>query len=245
MKYSRQETIVKLNIELATIEKLYKSNCINWKGTTIDSNEQYSEVIAQELLKKLAEFSNIHPVTRKSHYYIEKHGYIKIDICKSNRDEENFAKRITGLNFKHFGLIIDYQIPLKDSLKDTGIGKIDLISFDEKTKTLYLMELKYIGNKETLLRALLESYTYYKVVDKVELINDCVKSQKIILNKSSNSITSNDITIIPSVLLVPECNSYDELKEMESGDRPYLKELSIALGVKFFTIEFLINAVQL
>jgi hypothetical protein len=166
-----------------------------------------------------------------------------IKIGDTNRDEEKFAKRITGLDLKHLGLIIDYQIPLKDTIKNTGKGKIDLISFDRETKTLFLIELKYIGNKETLLRAVLESYTYYMTVDKPKLMNDCIISNKHILNNSSNLINSNNIKIIPSVLLVPGCNSYKELKEMESGKRPHLKTLCIALGVRIFTIEFLVNEI--
>ncbi|MBI9031442.1 hypothetical protein JEZ13_05525 [bacterium] len=153
-----------------------------------------------------------------------------MDICNSNREEENFAKRITGLTLDELGTIIDYQVPLKDTLADKGLGKIDLISYNKEHNTMFLIELKYKGNKETLLRSILESYTYYKLIDKIKLKND-------FFSKLGN-MNSDDIIILPAVLVVPNCNPYDELEDMEIGNRPKLKALSLALGIKFFTLDF-------
>ncbi len=241
MKKTRIETINELKKELSNIENLYKSKCVNWTGTTKDTDELYSEIIANELLRELKEFDKISTVTRTETYCRENHCNIEIDICNSNRDEENFAKRITGLTLDGLGLIKDFQIPLKDTRADKGLGKIDLISFNEETKTLYLIELKYEGNKETLLRASLESYTYYKIVDKVKLINDCFNNQKFILNKVYNHIDPNEINVKSAVLVVPKCNAYDELEDVELGERPKLKALALALDIKYFTVEFLTN----
>jgi len=234
MKKTRIETINELKKELSNIENLYKSNCVNWKGTTKDTDELYSEIIAIELLQKQKEFDKIKTVTRTETYCRENHCNIEIDICNSNRDEENFAKRITGLTLNNLGLIKDFQIPLKDTRTDKGLGKIDLISFNEKAKTLYLIELKYEGNKETLLRASLESFTYYKIVDKTKLINDC-------LNKVYNHIDPNTITVKPAVLVVPKCKAYDELKDLELGKRPKLKALALALDINYFTLKLLLS----
>ena len=231
---SKRETIDELKNKLSPIEKLYKAKCINWKGTTTDKNEQYSEVIAQELLKHRAKFEKTTRVKRNNSYYRENHCNIEIDICKSNRNEENFAKRIAGLELNNLGLIKDYQIPLKDTSANEGIGKIDLISYNEKDKKLFLIELKYTGNKETLLRALLESYTYSKIVDKNKLITDFL-----------GPVNPDEIKIIPAVLLATGCNSYKELKEIKDGKRPHLKELSLSLGIKYFTIDFSLNEIYL
>lgn len=235
-KYSKEVTVDKLRKELkelSAIEKLYKAQCINWTGTTTGSNEQYSEIIAEELfLNHLTELKNILSVPRNNSYYRENHCNIEIDICKSNRDEENFAKRITGLKLETLGLIKDYQIPLKDTRANEGIGKIDLISY--KDKYLFLIELKYTDNPDTLLRAILEIYTYSKIVDKNKLIKDFL-----------DSVNPDEIKIIPSILLAPSCNSYDELKEMEDGKRPHLKKLSLELGISFFTMEFIVNEIHL
>lgn len=241
MKKTRIETINELKKELSNIENLYKSKCVNWIGTTKDTDELYSEIIANELLRELKEFDKISTVTRTETYCRENHCNIEIDICNSNRDEENFAKRITGLTLDGLGLIKDFQIPLKDTRADKGLGKIDLISFNEETKTLYLIELKYEGNKETLLRASLESYTYYEIVDKAKLIDDCFNNQKFILNKIYNHIDPAEINVKSAVLVVPNCNAYDELEDVELGERPKLKALALALDIRYFTVEFLTN----
>ncbi len=241
MKKTRIETINELKKELSNIENLYKSKCVNWTGTTKDTDELYSEIIANELLRELKEFDKILTVTRTETYCRENHCNIEIDICNSNRDEENFAKRITGLTLDGLGLIKDFQIPLKDTRADKGLGKIDLISFNEETKTLYLIELKYEGNKETLLRASLESYTYYEIVDKAKLIDDCFNNQKFILNKVYNHIDPTEINVKPAVLVVPKCNAYNELEDVELGERPKLKALALALDISYFTVEFLTN----
>jgi len=240
MKKTRKETIDDLKKELSIIENLYKSKCVNWTGTTSDTKEFYTEIIANELLREIKELDKIPTVTRTGTYCRENHKKIEIDLA-SNRKEEIFAKRIAFLNLGELGEIKDYQIPLKDTRADKGLGKIDLISFNEETKTLYLIELKYEGNPETLLRASLESYTYYKIVDKPKLINDCFNTQTFILNKVYNQIDPDEISVKPAVLVVPKCNSYDELEDVELGERPKLKALALALDIKFFTVEFLTN----
>jgi hypothetical protein len=241
MSYTKNQTIIAIKKELSNIESLYKSGCVNWAGKTKDTDELYSEIIANELLQELKEFNKISTVMRTATYCRENHCKIEIDICDSNRDEEIFAKRITGLTLDNLGLIIDFQIPLKDTRADKGLGKIDLISFNEETKTLYLIELKYERNKETLLRASLESYTYYKIVDKTKLINDCFNNQKFIFNKIYNHIDPTQIKVKPAVLVVPKCNAYDELGVVEFGDRPKLKALALALDIKYFTLELFTN----
>ncbi len=39
MQKTKVETINELKKELSSIENLYKSNCVNWSGTTSDTNE--------------------------------------------------------------------------------------------------------------------------------------------------------------------------------------------------------------
>lgn len=232
MSYTKQQTINEVQKGLKTVETLYNTKCVNWKGKTIDTKEYYSEIIANELLRNLKEFDNINQITRANSYCRENHSRIAID-SSSNRKEEIFAKLIAVMGFRELGVIKDYQVPLKDTLKDSGIGKIDLISFKETDdiKKLFLIELKYIGNDETLLRALLEIYTYYKIVDKNKLKNDFFSNQE-------NNINPEEISVIPAVLVAPESNPFDELDDMELDERPKLKALSLALGIKLFKIDF-------
>ena len=230
-KYNEEETIIELRNALKDINTLYNKKCINWSGTAKHSHKQYTEIIAEELLNHIDKFDTIDNISRKSSYKRENHSNIKID-CKSNRDEEKFAKKIIDLELDTLGLITDYQIPLKDTMENKGIGKIDLISHNKESKRLFLIELKYKGNKDTLLRAILESYTYSKIVDTNKLKKDFLSSV-------------NPHEIIPSILLVKGCKSYNELKEMEDDKRPHLRSLSKKLGIKLFTIEFMINESKL
>lgn len=234
MTYTKEKIICELQNELSNIENLYKAKCINRTGKT-SKGVFFSEIIANELLRNLKEFDKITTVTRKSTYCRENHQKIEIDLT-SNRNEEIFAKRITKLSFDELGTVMDYQIPLKDTREDNGLGKIDLVSYDAKSKTLFLIELKYMGNKETLLRAILESYTYYKIVDKEKLIDDCINNQQFILNKLQNSVSLKEIKVVPTVLLVPNCQASDDLTDVETGERPKLQALALALDIKFFTL---------
>ena len=234
--YTKNELQQILSNELNSIENLYKAPIVNWKGKTKDTQEYYTNLISDELLMNLSLFNSIKQVTRNSSYKVDSHCKIEID-CSSNRHEEIFAKRITGLHFDELGKIIDFQVPLKNSQKDGGLGKIDLLSYNQETKTLYLIELKHKGNEETLLRATLECYTYIKTIDKIKLINDYFNSSQFILNKALSSVNPNEIKVKTAVLLTPDCYAYDELEDVEIGDKPKLKALLLALEVDVFTID--------
>lgn len=85
----------------------------------------------------------------------------------TNRKEEILAKllfyqrEVAGL-----GHIFDCQTPLKTTQNDS-YGKIDLLGYNKDDKCYSIIELKYrpSGSKETLLRCVLEAYTYYKLLD--------------------------------------------------------------------------------
>ena len=113
--YNEQQTINALQNELANIENLYNSKCVNWTGKTSDTNQPYSEVIANILLRHLNLFDTIQPISRSSTYCRENHCNVEMDICNSNRNEEIFAKRLTGLSLDELGYVMDYQVPLKDT----------------------------------------------------------------------------------------------------------------------------------
>ena len=53
------------------------------------------------------------------------------------------------------------NIALKEK-QTNRVGKIDLVSFRQDTKTIYLIELKRLKSKGTLLKCTLEIATYYK-----------------------------------------------------------------------------------
>jgi len=223
-KKTKQETIDALNNFLSgnQLQELYSQPFINWGGKTIDTKEYYTEVLAYELFKYLDEFNSMPGITRTSSYKVDSHFPIKIDT--TNRKEENFAKRITGIEIDDLGEILDYQVPLK-SKQDDKAGKIDLVSLNKERDTFHVIELKVEDNKETLLRAALETYTYFKTVDRTRLLQD---------------FNVDDIVkVIPTVLVSDSesCNVYKELEDMAfGGNRPMIKALFLALGIEFYSI---------
>lgn len=92
----------------------------------------------------------------------------------TNRKEEILAKllfyqcKVDGL-----GYIFDYQTPLKATRNDS-YGKIDLLGFNQDDKCYSVIEIKYrpSGSEETLLRCILEAYTYYKLLDLKQIKSD-------------------------------------------------------------------------
>lgn len=237
-KYSYQETVEALQKTISyELSQLYNSTYINRIGVTPDTNQYFTEIASRIVLENINEFDKIIRVRRENSYYVSTHCNIKVDLCKTNRHEEVFAKRLTGLEIPEIGLVIDYQVPLKNTLRDKGIGKIDLLSYRDDIKTMYFIELKYKGNQETLLRAILESYTYFKTVDLDKLKEDYINNYNFQENKFISDKNSTDIKIIPAVLVTPGCNAYNELKQMEIGLRPEMRKLVERLMIPIFSLD--------
>ena len=148
----------------------YKSAIVNYKGYVNGSKDLYSEVIAESLVNDsfIKDWLNLIPV-RPEHFKINHPNRDEnVDALKiTNRKEEILAKllfyqrEVAGL-----GYIFDYQTPLKEKQNDS-YGKIDLLGYNTDDKCYSVIELKYrpSGSEETLLRCVLEAYTYYKLFD--------------------------------------------------------------------------------
>jgi len=220
IKKNLKETIKIFECALKNAKNLYNSRCINWKGKTLDSKEYYTEVISRELLKeeKLVLLEKIEQINRVNYNVNTHDGQHNGD---TNRAEENFAMKLKGKKLEKLGFVIEYQVPLKEKSSDDA-GKIDLIT--SANESIYIVELKYIGNKETLLRAILEIWTYYKQLNKVNFLN----SFKLLKQNKTEDIRK-------AVLLSAGCNAYNEAKELSK--RPELKQLAKALYVDIFLLE--------
>ena len=171
-KYSKKEILE----EIQDMGNFYKRKVVNYRGTTSDSKEYYTEVVAEWILKNIYLFDYIKPITREKSYKVDSHdGIIKNE--ESKREEEKIAMKLFDLSqnqrkvFDVIGKIIDYQTPLKDIQTDRA-GKIDLLAYNENKKTLRILELKRPDSKETMLRCVLEAYTYLKIVDRTKLLKD-------------------------------------------------------------------------
>lgn len=177
--YSKDEIIKKLEVAKSEMWKFYSQDFVNYRGKTSDKErDYYTEIIAKWLLDNIELFNDIKMISRENSYKVDSHdGKIKNE--KSEREEEIIAMKLfdssqnQGKVFDIIGKIIDYQTPLKNIRADKA-GKIDLLAYNEKEnpKTLRILELKKPDSEETMLRCVLEAYTYLKIVDKAKLLKD-------------------------------------------------------------------------
>lgn len=158
-------------------------------------------------------------------------GAVTTGISKedSNRSEERFAIDLfneskNGRVFNKLGKIVDYQIPLKNKQGDKA-GKIDLIS--NKNESIFLIEMKFGNNKETLLRCIFEIATYYQILSKQKF----VESYK----DEFGGLTEKNIK--KAVLISKDSAQYDELKALNNGKKNNLKKLMETFEVQIFVID--------
>ena len=186
--YTKSEVtnLIEKYFQVRNFKNLYKDKCINFKGETKDTRENYSKVIVDYLVEHIDEFKkglNTITVTRKTSYKTSSHnGKSDFDFNKhpgGERREEKIAHAMY-CQYKdvpaEFGKILDYQIPLKNTKHDEGLGKIDLLSVKDGSKPglkiVHFLELKRDCSEETLLRCILEAYTYSKIINKDKLCDD-------------------------------------------------------------------------
>ena len=218
-KYSKNEILE----EIQDMGNFYKRKVVNYRGTTSDSKEYYTEVVAEWILKNIYLFDYIKPITREKSYKVDSHDGKNKDN-DSNREEEKIAMKLFDLSqnqgkvFDVIGKIIDYQTPLKDIQTDKA-GKIDLLAYNKKEKILRILELKRPGSKETMLRCVLEAYTYLKILDKTKLLKDFELPEDTV------------IKACPFVFYGKE-----QYREMQQ-DREHLKDLIEKLGIEVIYLE--------
>lgn len=227
--YTSADIIDKCVEAIRKPETFYSQGFINYRSRTTDNNRLCTEIIAEFLLAE-ENFKMLNDIAPQSRTAVGKKynmGYRGEYPEFANHDSEKIIAidlynqcREQG-PFDYIGEIIDYQTPLKTKRKDS-YGEIDLLSVDEKEKIVYLLELKKKNAKvpETMLRCALEVFTYYKVVDKNNLLKEFGKE-------------GYDIRISPLVFMGDV--QYNEWVDMNNGNRPMLKLLMKKMrAVPFF-----------
>ena len=188
VKQSSEDKDVKLTEVQKFAANFYKAPIINYKGYVTGkskvNNTRYSEVIVDTLVSKgyIKTWLELEPL-RPNHFDTGHHHSESVDINKlqiSNRKEEILAKLLFyQREVKDLGYIFDYQTPLKETRNDS-YGKIDLLGYNTDDKCYSVIELKYrpSGSEETLLRCVLEAYTYYRLLD-IKQINSAKEHEGI------------------------------------------------------------------
>ena len=173
MGYSKTDILQKCRVAFNDIKTFYKQPFINYNGRTDDTSEYYTEVVAEFLCSNILAYINGIPrITREASYMTAGHDGT-FDVNTPREEEkiamEMFKQSKQGVPYDYIGDIIDYQTPLKNKRSDVA-GKIDLLSFDGKT--LYILELKKPDSEESMLRCVLEGFTYMQTVNKEKLLDD-------------------------------------------------------------------------
>jgi len=215
--YTEPEIISNIEEASQDMQMFYQQKFVNYRGRTSDTKKRYTEIIAGYLLEHLELFSKINVITRGSSYKVSSHDGI-LQNKTSNRQEERIAIDLYHQKeLPKIGKVLDYQIPLKNVQKDKETGKIDLMTYDGKN--LYLLELKKPDSKETMLRCVLEAYTYSKILDQKKILED---------------FDLPDTTKIDPCPLV--FKEGDQKKEMDDNPEK-LTQLINALDIRIFYLE--------
>jgi len=173
---------------------LYNHEAINYIGKTAadnkDNGDEFdTEVAARWILNRFELFSNGikkiernwrtgcikgRPYAQISHTNLRQSG---IATASKNRPEEHIGQLLflagESSNWE-IGTIIDYQVPLKNKSSDFA-GKIDVLSKD--AQRLRILELKKEDSKETMLRCILESFTYFKTIGNIDKFRNSFDAQ--------------------------------------------------------------------
>lgn len=188
----------------------------------------------QNVYKRAIDFwEDIKPLRHKSYFTADhnKKKYFELYSGKiGSRNEENLAKLLYLNDFiPCLGNIIDYQVPLKGKQSDK-IGKIDLVGYSEQNRRFSLIELKYhpIGSQETLLRCILEIYTYYKFLDKERFKRDFIENYP--NNLKGHASNRNELVFDPEAkfeLIILFDSGAKSVSEYTSGEEIPLLPLEI------------------
>ena len=157
MGYTKAEILEAIGKTAENMATFYKAGVVNYRGVTSDTGEYYTEVICQWLLNHLSNLEEIKTITREKCYKTKTHDGIPVDPTSTRTEELIAMAMFRQSEIPDLGKIIDYQTPLKNSIHDIA-GKIDLLSYDGKT--LRILELKEPDSSETMLRCVLEGYSF-------------------------------------------------------------------------------------
>lgn len=218
-KYTREEIMKQCQTALEKgVSTFYTSKVVNYQGMVADEETYYTEVVAEYVLANIDMFKSIEPISRHKKRKSYKLNHTGKHKQVTTRTEEviamdMFCQAQKGYIQNHIGKIIDYQTPLKAAEKD-AVGKTDMLS--ETDDAVYILELKRKASTETLLRCVLECYTYLRVIPKDELFEDFGISM--------------DKNLYAAPLVFVQSRQWKEMQKKEK--HPKLIKLMEKLGVK-------------
>lgn len=174
-------------------------------------------------LRHSKSFNMNHNGTSDASSRLMKYGRIRFD-------EKPFAMALYNSDYNFlFGKLFDYELPLKEKIS-SKYGEIDLLS--KINNEIYVIELKigYTDSgkiSETLLRAIMEAFTFTKLLNirKEKFINDMKLPGIIILR--------------PAILTLTNAISAEHMKMLEEGQLNILKTLIYEMNKYFSKLNIL------
>lgn len=241
-KYNRNEISIKWKELLKEPDLIYHNGgkIFNYTGgLKNETGTLYIDYIAKLILDDIAILNNIgnnlddlrnskpfnigHDGKSDASSRLMKYGRIRFN-------EKPFAVALynSGHNFL-FGKIFDYELPLKER-QSSRYGEIDLLS--KIGKEIYVIELK-IGStdsgkiSETLLRAIMESFTFTKLLN--------IRKDKFIKDMKLPEM----ITFRPVILTLSNALSADHMKMLKNSQLKNLKNLIDEMNKYFCKLNIL------
>ena len=243
------EKYIRKLIEDEPAEKLYKDEKLkNRTGWAYNTKISFSEIAAEimnEQFKKISQ--EIKSLENEKGYFLNHDKLSKKDEeenlyppnpkgIKNFQIEKWKAKSFCNIkeNVEGLGKFCYFEMPItRDSKSERQTkekeGKVDLISY--KNKNIHIIEIKKNKSRETLLRCIMEIYTYYKQLNINEVINQ--------FNKKFNEKAEH---IIPTILIyqnktkenaAPSISEIaDNLKDKYRNQRELLYKMAEDIGTK-------------
>lgn len=222
---------------LSNPDVLYTCKYVKGSSSMIDPNN--NQIVATDwIAKRLLEtnlLDKIKPVKMPEGktYLVEGHdGKPTTKNETSNRDEERCALTLfDSYCYKDHARLFfaDYQTPIcRDSKvknEKVNIGKVDLLAVSRAEEKIYLMELKYHDNTESLLRCVTEIYTYFKQIDKHRLGKE--------VGEKFDLMAYGEYKVVPAILIFEGSRQHLQLR---SGYFKNVQKLMLKLGIECFVI---------
>ena len=161
---SRRKTSQDLEQEWSLWPKDWYS-IYQWNSLKVQTyTEKVSSLILHDFDRIVINYEHL----RKDDFKIkDHHGQCKLGTPISQITEKRLLRAMYNLHTVNLlGIIKDYEVPLK-SIQSVHHGDIDLLVRDEDEHKIRLIEAKKPGSSESLLKGVLQVYTYTKLVSSV------------------------------------------------------------------------------
>jgi len=211
------------------VKGLYREDFLNYTSNIQGTKDRCTEFVAQYLLNQGSEFNAGSWTIQRTRGYTTASHDGEHDWSGSNQEEKKIAYEMRNRSqkekhhFAHIGEILDYEVPLSKVDGDNS-GEIDLLSWNKEKNELILLELKKPDSTETLLRCVLEVYTYWKVVWHERLAKDFGRP---------------DASVRAAVLVFASSQKKKSqpYEDWKSTEQPHIRELMKGLDVGLYVLE--------